>query len=102
MGQYVAEQIARCRADRVEIRVSVLGHIQRGGIPSAADRLLATVFGKTAVDLIAQGQYNQMVVWQNGQVVAVPLEQVLTRRPLSVEPNSYLVQTARSLGIMAR
>ncbi len=49
-GQYIAEQIASCSNNQLDTRVSVLGHIQRGGIPSALDPLTATVFGKTAVD----------------------------------------------------
>lgn len=99
MGQYIADQIARCSDRKIETRVSVLGHIQRGGIPSALDRLMSTAMGKTAVDLIAQEQYNQMVSWQNGQVVAVPLEAVITRSPILVQPHNYLVQTAQALGI---
>lgn len=98
MGQYIADQIARCTENEIDIRVSVLGHIQRGGLPSALDRLIATTFGKTAVDLVAQGDYDKMVAWHDGKVIAVPLEEVLHRSPTSVDPNSYLVQTARSLG----
>lgn len=98
-GQYIADQITQCRLQPVETRVSVLGHIQRGGIPSALDRLVAAAFGKAAVDLVAQEQFNQMVAWQNGQVTAVPLADVLAKSPSSVDPNSYLVQTAAALGI---
>lgn len=98
-GQYIADQIAQCSANQIETRVSVLGHIQRGGIPSALDRLVATAFGKIAVDLVAQGKVNQMVAWQNGQVVSIPLEDVLAKSPFSVDPNSYLVQTAQAIGI---
>lgn len=99
MGQFIASQIAECSAYPVDVRVSVLGHIQRGGIPSAIDRLTAAAFGKTAVDLIAQGQRHQMVAWQSGQVVGVPIEQVCVNSPQSVDPNSNLVETARALGI---
>jgi ATP-dependent phosphofructokinase / diphosphate-dependent phosphofructokinase len=98
-GQYIADCIAKFSTYPVDTRVSVLGHIQRGGIPSALDRLTAAAFGKTAVDLIAKGQSNQMVAWQNGQVVAVPISQVCDRSPLAVDPRSDLVQTARALGI---
>lgn len=98
LGQYLANEIIACSAYGVDARVSVLGHIQRGGIPSALDRLLATVFGKTAVDLIAQGRTNQMVAWQCGEVVAVPLDEVVAQSPLVVDPNSDLVKTARSVG----
>lgn len=98
-GQYIADCIAKFSTYPVDIRVSVLGHIQRGGIPSALDRLTAAVFGKSAVDLIASDQSNQMVAWQNGQVVAVPIKEVCDRSPLAVDPRSDLVQTARALGI---
>ncbi|MBD2296058.1 ATP-dependent 6-phosphofructokinase [Anabaena sphaerica FACHB-251] len=98
-GQYIADQIASCSSNLIDTRVSVLGHIQRGGIPSALDRLTATVFGKTAVDLIAQEKYDQMLAWQNGQAVAVPIQDALDKSPSLVEPNSDLVQIAHSLGI---
>lgn len=98
-GQYIADSIAKCSPYPVDTRVSVLGHIQRGGIPSALDRLTAAAFGKTAVDLIANGQSHQMVAWQNGKVVAVDIKQVCDRSPIAVDPESDLVQTARALGI---
>lgn len=99
VGQAIANQIAECSTCPMDVRVSVLGHIQRGGIPSALDRLTAAAFGKTAVDLIAQNQSNQMVAWHNGQVVPVALQQVCDNSPMGVNPNSDLVQTARALGI---
>jgi ATP-dependent phosphofructokinase / diphosphate-dependent phosphofructokinase len=97
VGQYIADEIRAYSHDDIDIRVSVLGHIQRGGIPSALDRLLATAFGKAAVDLLANGQSGQMVAWQNERVVAVPLADVLADSPCLVDPHNYLVQTARSL-----
>lgn len=99
VGQYISDEIRGCSTYPVDTRVSVLGHIQRGGIPSSADRLLASAFGKMAVDLVASGQTGKMVAWQNGQVVAVPLADVLASSPLLVQPHHYLVETARSLGI---
>lgn len=99
IGQYIAEQIAHCSPNPIDMRVSVLGHIQRGGIPSALDRLTGTVFGKTAVDLVAQGKYGNMLAWQNGQVVAVPIAEVVAKSPLSVDSRSELVQAAISVGI---
>ncbi|MBD2518560.1 ATP-dependent 6-phosphofructokinase [Nostoc sp. FACHB-973] len=99
IGQYIADELRCCSNNEIDIRVSVLGHIQRGGIPSALDRLIATAFGKAAVDLLADGQSAQMVAWQNGQVVAVPLETVLASSPYLVDPNNFLVQTARALNI---
>lgn len=99
IGQYIAEQIFHYSTMPVDTRVSVLGHIQRGGIPSALDRLVATAFGKAAVDLVAQGQFRQMVAWQNGRVIAVPLAEVLAHSPLPVDSKGYLVKTAQALGI---
>lgn len=101
MGQYIANQIKshNTLTDRLDVRVSILGHIQRGGIPSALDRLSATAFGKAAVDLIAREQYGQMIAWQNGRVVDVPIADVVARSPLPVAPDNYLVQTARCMGI---
>ncbi|MBR8833408.1 MAG: ATP-dependent 6-phosphofructokinase [Stigonema ocellatum SAG 48.90 = DSM 106950] len=99
LGQYIAEQVDYCSAKKIDMRVSVLGHIQRGGIPSALDRLTATVFGKAAVDLVAQEKYGLMVAWQNGQAVAVPLKEVVAKSPLSVDPHSELVEVASSVGI---
>jgi ATP-dependent phosphofructokinase / diphosphate-dependent phosphofructokinase len=61
----------------IDTRVSVLGHIHRGGIPSALDRLVATSFGKAAIALVAQEQFGKMVDWQNERVVAVPLTEVI-------------------------
>jgi 6-phosphofructokinase 1 len=99
IGHRISEEILRHSPIPLDVRVSVLGHIQRGGIPSALDRLVASAFGKVAVDLVAQGQKRQMVAWQNGQVVSVSLEAVLAQSPLSVNPTSDLVKTACSLGI---
>jgi 6-phosphofructokinase 1 len=98
-GQYIAEQIANCSNHLIDTRVSVLGHIQRGGIPSALDRLTATMFGKVAVDLIAQEKYDQMLAWQNGRVVNFSIQDVIDKNPSLVNPHGDLVQTARSLGI---
>lgn len=99
LGQYVADEIKRCSDYPVDVRASVLGHIQRGGIPSALDRLVATAFGKVAIDLIAAGQSQQMVAWQNGQVGVVALEDVLKQSPCSVDPQSEMIKTASSIGI---
>jgi len=59
-----------------EVRISVLGHIQRGGSPSALDRLLAAEFSKKAVDLLLEGKSDCMTAMQGKNVVAVPLEYV--------------------------
>ncbi len=100
IGHYIADQIKQSGLEtKPEVRVTVLGHTQRGGIPSALDRLVAATFGKAAVDLIAQEKYDRMVAWQNGQVVDVPLKEVIEQSPLPVDPHNFLIQTAQALGI---
>lgn len=60
-----------------ECRVTVLGHLQRGGSPSVFDRVLATRFGVAAIALIKQEQFGYMVALRGNQITAVPLEEVL-------------------------
>ncbi len=96
IGKYIAEQIAQLTG--AETRVTVLGHIQRGGIPSPIDRLLGAAFGIAAVDLIAAEKYDHMVAWRNREVISVPIEEAI-KTYRSVNPNGALVRTAKGLGI---
>jgi len=96
IGHYLLEQLVRHTG--AEIRVTILGHVQRGGTPSARDRLLASSFGVHAVDLVAQGRFNRMVAWRESGVIDVPLSEV-TIGPRAVDPNDPLIRTARGLGI---
>ena len=81
-----------------EVRVSVLGHIQRGGSPSPFDRVLATRFGVAAVELIAKGDFGKMVALRAGSIVAVDVARAIGRLR-SVRPEGELVRTARAIGI---
>ena len=81
-----------------EVRISVLGHIQRGGTPTAYDRILATRFGVAAVDLIAQGGFGRMVCLRNERIEAVDIAQAIGKLK-TVDPNGQLVQTAKAIGI---
>jgi ATP-dependent phosphofructokinase / diphosphate-dependent phosphofructokinase len=92
----VADDISR-EID-LEIRVTVLGHVQRGGSPIPFDRLLATRFGKEAADLIARGDFGKMVALRGEQIVAVPIKDAVSN-PKYVDPGGELVATARSLGV---
>jgi 6-phosphofructokinase 1 len=96
IGHYLSDRLAD--ALQCETRVTVLGHIQRGGTPSMRDRLIASAFGVHAVDLIAKGRVDRVVAWQHGSVVDVPLSEVagVTR---AVDPYGTLASTARGLGI---
>lgn len=95
----VASRVARRLQDLTgtDARVTSLGHVQRGGIPSAFDRMLCTLLGTKAVELLVKGEYNVMVAYKAGKCVPVPLEQVAGRRKL-VDPNGPLVQSARLVG----
>lgn len=96
IGDYLANQI--CNLIGAETRVTVLGHVQRGGTPSPLDRLVASAFGVAAVDLIAEGKFDHMVTWQNRQVLSVPIADAIAQYR-AVNPNGSLVKTARGLGI---
>lgn len=96
IGQYLADEI--CAHSGAETRVTVLGHIQRGGIPSPLDRLTSTAFGVAAVDLIAEAKYDQMVTWQNRSVISVPITEAIAQYR-AVDPEGTMVKTARGMGI---
>ena len=61
------------------MRVSILGHLQRGGRPSARDRILASRTGVGAIEAIKQGQRNIMVGVRNNEVVYVPLSEAIRK-----------------------
>ncbi len=73
IGTLLAEEIERRTG--FESRVTVLGHIQRGGTPTAFDRVLATRFGVAAIQAVHDGEFDTMVALQGGEIVRVPLGQ---------------------------
>ena len=81
-----------------DIRTTVLGHIQRGGIPCAFDRNLATSFGVKAFEMVLEKQYGQRVAYRNFEVISVPLEEAIGSQKL-VEPDSQMIHTAKGVGI---
>lgn len=82
----------------LETRVTMLGHLLRGGSPTPFDRLLGTQFGHKAVHLIAEGNFGCMVNYKDGKFGSVPLEDV-ARRIRKVPLDSPLIAAAHSLGI---
>ena len=82
----------------LEARVTILGHVQRGGTPSMADRLLATQLGTAATDVIAEGATGVMIGMQNNQAVPVPLEDVAGERK-TVPHDHPWIESARHLGV---
>jgi len=81
-----------------EARATVLGHVQRGAMPTAEDRLLAAAFGVRAVDLLAAGKADRMVGWWNRTVIDVPLAKVVGRSR-TLDPDGAMIRTARAMGI---
>lgn len=95
IAQVLHEQLEKCAG--IEARAVVLGHVLRGGTPSSADRVLATRFGHKAIELLAQGVFNEIVVVQHGQMKHVPIAEVANRQRL-VPPDHDLVRAARAVG----
>ena len=82
----------------LESRLTILGHVQRGGTPSPVDRLLATQLGTAAADTVAAGNYGMMIASQDRQAVEVPISDVAGRRKTVPLDHPWL-ETARDLGM---
>ena len=81
-----------------EMRVTVLGHLQRGGIPIAYDRILATQFGVKAFELVLEKKFGQMVAYKQHDIISVPITEAIAELN-HVKPDNYLIKTARGIGI---
>jgi 6-phosphofructokinase 1 len=81
-----------------DIREMVLGHLQRGGTPTAYDRVLATQFGVKAMEMAINGEYGRMVSFLDHEITSVSLEKATQGQNL-VDPEGFLVQTAKGVGI---
>lgn len=82
----------------IDTRVTVLGHIQRGGSPNAFDRLLATRFGVAATDLVAEEKFGYMVCLKGRNIESVKIEKAIGQ-PKRVEPDGQVVHCAEQMGI---
>ena len=96
VGALVGEAIGR--SARRETRVTVLGHIQRGGSPSPFDRVLSTEFGVAAVELIARGEFGKMVCLRGARIQSADIAEAIGAMK-AVDPAGDLVRTARAVGI---
>ncbi|MCR5613519.1 ATP-dependent 6-phosphofructokinase [Treponema sp.] len=96
IGERVAKEIEE--ATGLETRCTILGHLQRGGQPNSYDRFMATLFGTTAADYLARGEFGKILVWQNHQIVGIPLGDVAAQAK-SVSLDEPLIKSARSTGI---
>jgi phosphofructokinase-like protein len=95
IGQKLADDIERCTG--IECRVTVLGHLQRGGSPSAFDRILGSRFGTKAVELLVEEKFGMMAALKGLKVEAVPIKEAVgqLRR---VSPESEVIKTVKSVG----
>lgn len=96
----IGAEIAKAIAEKTgaETRVTVLGHVQRGGSPVPMDRVLGTAFGVAAVDLCAAGTFGRMVAWKHRKVVDVAIDDV-TAQYRAVDQDDALLIAARGVGI---
>ncbi len=92
---FLAQELEK--ATSLESRVTILGHLQRGGTPSAADRLLATRLGTACADYIHKEQYGNMVAVKGGEMVLVPLKDVVGKIKLVPADHAW-VKSAREVG----
>jgi len=97
IAKYIADEIEN--NTHVESRYTVLGHVQRGGIPVPGDRVLSTLLGNHAMTLLREGQAGRMVAVQNGQLTSVPLEMLANKQRL-VKPGDPLIKAARAVGAL--
>ena len=95
IGQKVADDIET--RTRIETRPITLGHIQRGGTPVAADRVLATEFGNAAIEILMQGERSRLVVMKGRTVTHIPIEEAENKQRL-VPVDHPLIQAARNVG----
>lgn len=96
IGQYVATRLEAMTG--LESRVTVLGHLQRGGSPTAYDRILASRYGIAAAELAINQTYGEVVVLQSGVITHVPISEVGGKvRPVPVD--GELVRAAKAIGI---
>lgn len=96
IGKVVAENIEKNTGK--ETRVTVLGHLQRGGSPTSFDRILATKFGAFAIKLAAEKKFGKMVALKGSEVVAVNIEDAISKQKLVKEDNQAVL-AAKAVGI---
>ncbi|MDR0953161.1 MAG: ATP-dependent 6-phosphofructokinase [Elusimicrobiota bacterium] len=95
----ISSKIASLIEDRLQLecRVVVLGHLQRGGTPTAFDRWLSTRFGTEAVDLVLKGQTGNMVALRGTEIISVPIKEAVANLK-RVDPQGEEVRTALAVG----
>ncbi len=95
VAKYVAVEVEKRTG--LESRAIVLGHVQRGGTPTAFDRVLATVLAHHATELLAAGRFGEMVVVRNGKIDSIPIK-TIAGKIRTVEADDPLIRSARAVG----
>lgn len=95
-GNYISKKLEEAG---ILNRVTVLGHIQRGGIPTAYDRIIASMFGVYAINILLEGKTNRLVIRKDGKVSDIDLFEAVKSKQRRVSKDSKLLQTAKDLGI---
>lgn len=96
IGEKLAKEIEMCTG--IETRCTVLGHLQRGGTPTAFDRVLATRYGTAAVECLLEGKTGHMVALKNNRIISLPFRNVAGKSS-NVPVDGELVRTGRLIGI---
>jgi len=96
IAEYVSSELSKRLS--MESRVTVLGHLQRGGTPTTRDRFLATRFGVKVVELIAEGKFGEMVCLRANKIESAPIEEAVGQLKL-VDPEGEIATMAEKLGI---
>lgn len=99
IGNFLRMQLeASPKMEGVQVRTTILGHVQRGGTPIAFDRILATAMGVKAFELVNEGKFGNMVSFRNNEITHVPIKEAIKEYKY-VSPNHYLLKMARSIGM---
>ncbi|MGE5430615.1 MAG: 6-phosphofructokinase [Syntrophomonadaceae bacterium] len=96
IGELVAKKIAD--GTGLETRVTVLGHLQRGGSPTPYDRILSTKFGTFAIELAAKKKFGRMVSLKGSEIISVKIEDAISKQKL-VNPGTQAVISAKAVGV---
>ncbi len=95
VGKYVSDEVQK--ATGIESRSIVLGHVQRGGTPTAYDRVLSTKFGYHAYELLTSGKFGRLVVQKAGKIGSVDMA-IVANKIRTVATDDHLVRAARAVG----
>ena len=98
IGQYLSAELNK-RYKEFQTRVTTLGHVQRSGNPCQFDRVLATLFGSRAVELLEQGLTNRMLAWKNNRIEHYDIDEVVSEGTTLLNPHSDYIKAARAIGM---